>query len=367
MTSVQAAVATGAHMPFEVRELELDALRPDEVRVRMVASGVCHTDAITRDGYAPIQMPAVLGHEGAGVVDAVGDAVSTVAPGDHVVLSFAHCGVCAQCRQGRPAYCSDLFGRNFAGARPDGSRAFSNNGTAVSSHFFGQSSFASMSNVAERSVVKVRDDVPLELLGPLGCGIQTGAGAVLNALDPPAGSSLAVFGVGAVGSAAMLGGLVAGCTTVIAVDVVDSRLDLARELGATHAVNAAKEDPVEAITAITAGGLDYAVETSAVPSVLRQAADALGVGGTVALVGAQPADAETTFNTGATLLKGWSFRTVIEGDAVPQLFIPQMIDLWQAGRFPFDALVGAYDLDDVNRAFLDSEQGRTIKPVLRFA
>jgi aryl-alcohol dehydrogenase len=364
---VTAAVAPSKGAPLEIRELELAPLRPDEVRVKMVASGVCHTDAIVRDQLYPTPLPAVLGHEGAGIVTEVGSMVASVAVGDKVVLSPNSCGHCRHCLTGHPSYCVEMYDRNFGGRRPDGTTAFSEKGKAVSSTFFGQSSFSSYADVAMRSVVKVEPDAPLELLGPLGCGLQTGAGGVLNVLQPVPGSSFVVFGSGAVGLAGLLAAKVAGCTTLIAVDLVPSRLALAKELGATHVIDSSKEDPVAAIRELTDGGADSILETTAVPAVLRQAAESLAIRGTVALVGAAAPGKEVTFEIGESLTRGWNFRTVIEGDAVSQVFIPQLIALWKQGRFPFDKLVGFYALEDINQAFADSASGKTIKPIIRFA
>ncbi|PWI05738.1 alcohol dehydrogenase [Streptomyces sp. NWU339] len=365
--NVTAAVARGESKPLTIEELELDDLRPGEVRVRMVATGVCHTDAIVRDQVYPTPLPAVLGHEGSGVVEAVGSAVTTVVPGDHVVLSAASCGVCAQCMSGNPTYCENAYEQCFGGRRSDGTTSLSSNGEQVSSHFFGQSSFATHANVVERSVVKVPADVPLEKLGPLGCGLQTGAGAVLNELQPAAGTSLVVFGAGAVGSAAVMAAKVAGCTTIVAVDLHDSRLDLARRIGATHTVNSGSADVVSELKRITGGkGVDYVVDTTAVPALLTQALDALAIRGTIVLVGAAAAGTTVPFEIGESLLKGWTFKTVIEGSAVPQVFIPRLVELWQQGRFPFDELVQTYELKEINEAFADSASGAAVKPVVVF-
>jgi aryl-alcohol dehydrogenase len=366
-TTVTAAVARSTSAPFTVEELDLDDPRPDEVRVRMVATGVCHTDAIVRDSIYPTPLPAVLGHEGAGIVEAVGAEITTVTVGDHVVLSAAYCGHCKKCRSGRMAYCENLFAEDFGGRRRDGTTSLSSAGTVVSSHFFGQSSFATYANVVESSVVKVDSDAPLETLAPLGCGLQTGAGAVLNDLRPPAGSSLVVFGTGAVGSAAIMAARVAGCTTIVAVDLHDSRLELAQEIGATHTINSRDLDVVDELHKITEGnGVDYAIDTTAVPTVLEQAAETLGIGGTLALVGAAAPGTTVNFEIGASLVKGWTFKTIIQGSSVPQLFIPRLVTLWKQGRFPLDKLIRTYDLADINTAFADSANGSVIKPVLVF-
>lgn len=367
MVTVTAAVARERGAPLVREELELDDLRPDEVRVRMVATGVCHTDAVVRDGVLPTPLPAVLGHEGAGVVEATGDRVTSVAPGDHVVLSAAYCRHCARCRAGETAYCENLFAQDFGGAREDGSTALSKDGERISSHFFGQSSFATLANVSESSVVRIDPEVPLETMAPLGCGLQTGAGAVLAELRPPAGSSFAVVGAGAVGLAAVMAAALAGCTTIVAVDRHPSRLELARRLGATHVVDTGGgADLTAELVRITGGGADAILDTTAVPALLSAAARALAIRGTLALVGAAAPGTEVPFEIGESLQKGWTFRTIIEGGVVPQDFIPRLVTLWKQGRFPFDAMVRTYRLDQINDAFADSASGAVIKPVVVF-
>jgi aryl-alcohol dehydrogenase len=364
---ITAAVAREHGQPLTVEELELDDLQQNEVRVRMVSVGICHTDAVVRDGIYPTPLPAVLGHEGAGVVEEVGSSVRSVVPGDHVVLGAAYCGYCRRCRSGEMAYCENLFAEDFGGRRRDGSTSLKNEGEVISSHFFGQSAFATYANVVEESVIKVDKDVPLEHLGPLGCGFNTGAGTVLNELQPPAGSSLLVFGTGAVGSAAIMAAAVAGCTTIIAIDLFPSRLELAKELGATHTINSKEEDVAARITEITDGrGVDFAVDTTARSELLRTAADALGVRGTLALVGAAKPGTEVSFEIGGSLVKGWTFKTVVQGSSVPQVFIPHLISLWREGKFPFEKLIGEFTLDHINDGFEASRDGSVIKPVIVF-
>lgn len=364
--TIAAAVARIQGEPLTIEDLELDDLRVNEVRVRMVASGICHADAIVRDGIIPTPLPAVLGHEGAGVVEAVGEAVTTVGVGDHVVLCAAYCGTCNRCRAGEMAYCENLFAADFGGCRPDGSTAFTGEGGPVSSHFFGQSSFASYSNVVEECLVKLDPDVPLDLVAPLGCGLQTGAGTVLNELAPQIGSTLVVMGTGAVGAGAIMAGRIAGCRKVIAVDIHDSRLKLAMDIGATDTINTTRDNLVDAVRDLTGGGADFIVDTTAVPQLLEQGAQALGLRGTLALVGAAPAGTTVNFEVGESLVKGWTFKTVLQGSSVPQDFIPRLIDLWRAGQFPFDKLITHYRLEDINEGFEHSADGTTIKPVIRF-
>ena len=362
----KAAVAFTKEQPLSIVEIDLDEPRTGEVRVRMVASGVCHTDAIVRDQWYPTPLPAVLGHEGAGIVDAIGPGVTTVAVGDSVLLSFDHCGQCANCVSGLPSYCVKFFGANFGGRRSDGSSGFSLDGTQISSHFFGQSSFSHFANVAVNSLVRVPSDAPLEILAPLGCGIQTGAGAVLNTLAPDAGSSIVIFGAGAVGLSGLLAAVIARCTTIIAVDVHANRLELATELGATHVVNAATEDVVARIHEITAGGAQYALETTAVPSVFAEMTKSLAVRGHGAIVGAAALGTIAPFDIGSLLPLGIKITMVVEGDSVPSTFIPQLVDLHTKGLFPFDRLVKTYPFDDINLAFDDSARGVTLKPIVVF-
>jgi aryl-alcohol dehydrogenase len=234
----------------------------------------------------------------------------------------------------------------------------------VSASFFGQSSFATYALSYERNTVKVRKDAPLELLGPLGCGIQTGAGAVLNALNPPAGTAIAIFGAGAVGLSAVMAAVVAGCTTIIAVDVKENRLELAKELGATHVINAAKCNPVEEIQKIVPGGLPYVLETSGLPSVLEQAISSSRIGGEIGVVGAPPMGTTIPLDINF-LLFNRKLRGIIEGEAISDIFIPRLIDLYLNGKFPFDKLIKFYPFDQINQAAEDSEKGVTLKPVLR--
>ncbi|MGH9718958.1 MAG: NAD(P)-dependent alcohol dehydrogenase, partial [Bryobacteraceae bacterium] len=236
---------------------------------------------------------------------------------------------------------------------------------AIHDHFFGQSSFGTYALANERNAVKVPRNAPLEILGPLGCGIQTGAGAVMNALKVRPGSSFVAFGAGAVGLSAVMAARIAGATTIIAADVVPARLETAKKLGATHVVNSKETDPVEAIREITGGGVDFSLEATGRPAVLRQAIDALAALGTCGIVGAAPLGAEASFDINNVMLPGKRIRGILEGESVPDLFIPQLVELHAQGRFPFDKLVKFYSLDQINQAAEDSEKGGTIKPVIR--
>jgi aryl-alcohol dehydrogenase len=363
---ITAAVVREKSKPFTVEELELEEPREDEVLVRLVGTGVCHTDLVVRDQYYPVPLPSVLGHEGAGIVEKVGQKVSKVKPGDHVVLSYMSCGRCVNCREGKLGYCYALFGYNFGGARPDGSTTLSKDGEVIHGSFFGQSSFATYALASERNTVKVRDDVPLNILGPLGCGIQTGAGAVINSLAPHAGSSIAVFGTGSVGLSAIMAARAVGCTTIIGIDIRPGRLEIARELGATHVINGSEGDTVKKIQEITGTGVNYSLETTALPAILRQAVDCLTLTGVCGLIGAAPLGTEVALDMNSILF-GRTLRGVIEGDSIPDIFIPQLIELYVQGRFPFDKLIKFYKLEEINDAARDSEAGTVLKPVLTFA
>lgn len=362
---IKAAVVRDTSAPFVVETLTLDEPRADEILVRIVGAGVCHTDMVVRDQGYPVPLPLVLGHEGSGVVERVGANVKTLQPGDHVVLSYANCGHCTNCLSGAPGYCESFYDQNFGGQRTDGSTPYKDaEGHAVCGCFFNQSSFGTHALVSERNAIKIPKDVPLELMGPLGCGIQTGAGAIMNALKPGVGSSIAVFGTGSVGLSAIMAAKAVGCTQIIAVDMNDARLELAEELGATHVINPASTNTLDKIREISGGGVQFSLECTSHPKVLRQAVDCLRIPGVCGLVGAAPLGTEVSLDMN-TVLFGRTLRGIIEGDSVPKVFIPQLIELWRAGRFPFDRLVKYYALEDINQAVADSESGVVLKPILK--
>jgi aryl-alcohol dehydrogenase len=369
-----AAVVEKAGAPFELREVELDGPRAGEVLVRMVASAICHTDLAVRDGAVPFPFPGVLGHEGAGVVEAVGEGVTHVQPGDAIVLSFASCGACPTCSTGHPAMCKRSYPLRWAGARPDGSTTMtapaSDGGTAASpvhGSFFGQSSFAAHAVVAARCAVPVAGDVALEHLAPLGCGVQTGAGAVLNVVRPEPGSTLVVTGVGAVGLSAVMAAALTPAVRIIAVDVLPERLALARELGATDTIDGREVDLVALLAEMTGGlGVDAVVETSGVVSVLHQAIRAVTSGGTVAVVGAPAMGTKLEIEVTAIISGARRIIGVVEGDSDPPRFIPTLIGLHRQGRFPLERLIRTYPFAEIETAAADAHGGRTIKPVLTF-
>ncbi|MCP3392383.1 NAD(P)-dependent alcohol dehydrogenase [Bradyrhizobium sp. CCGB12] len=362
---IRAAVARETGAPLKLETIELEPPRPDEILVKVKATGVCHTDLVVRDGMLPTPLPVVLGHEGAGIVEAVGDAITKVKPGDHVVMTFNCCGGCPSCKDHAASYCHEFFPRNFFAARADGSSALSANGARINGNFFGQSSFATHALCHEINVVEVTSEVPLELLGPLACGIQTGAGAVMNALKVAAGKSFAVFGSGSVGLSALMAAGVVGATTIIAVDINPVRLEIARTLGATHVIDPRQTNPVEAIMQITGSGLNFALDTTGLPAVIRNAVESLGPRGTCGILGASGPDEEIVLNETHFMSGGRRLIGIVEGDSDPAVFIPELIDLYRSGRFPFDKLVKFYTLDEINTAIFDSETGAVIKPIVR--
>ena len=346
---------------FVFEEVELQEPKEDEVLIKIVASGICHTDAAVREQFIPVPLPAVLGHEGAGIVEKVGSNVKTIQPGDHVVLSFSSCGHCDNCVSGHPSNCERLNEFNFGGIMNDGTKRISKNGKEFSV-FFGQSSFATYAVAHVRNVVKIDKDVDLRKMAPLGCGIQTGSGTIFNALKPEFGSSIAIYGAGTVGMSAIMAAKIIGCSTIIAVDVHDHRLELAKELGATHVINGSKVDTLEEVRKITGSGTHYAMDSTGVPSVIRQALAGLKSRGVLAIVGAT---GDLTINVQQELMgDGKSMIGVIEGDAIPQLFIPKLVDFYKKGRFPFDKLINFYKFEDLEKAFEESLAGKCIKPVV---
>ena len=360
---IEAAVCReGSAWPV-IETLELDEPRPGEVLVRVAACGICHTDL--RFASRPGPRPIVLGHEGAGVVERVGDGVETIAPGDEVLMSYGWCGACAPCRSHAKAYCLNSMPLNFSGLRADGSSPLSKAGAPVFGAFFGQSSFASHAICQAHTLVKAPADLPLELLAPLGCGVQTGAGAVLNSLNVQPEQSLAVFGTGPVGLSAIMAGKVAGADPIIAVDVNPARLALARELGATETIDPSAADPIGAILELTGAGVDFVLNTTDLPEVFLQGLASLAPKGTFGFV-TMPR-AELKLDLAPIFLGGRRIQGIVQGDSEPDAFIPRLIDLYRQGRFPLDRLISVYPFEAIADAMHDSEAGRAIKPVLRMA
>ncbi len=360
---IEAAVCReGSPVPV-IETLDLEDPRPGEVRVRLVATGVCHTD-LRVAGRAGGPRPIVLGHEGAGVVEKVGEGVSGFPPGQKVLMSYAFCGACVSCRRHARAYCLQNGPRNFGGLRADGTSPLSKDGQPVFGVFFGQSSFATHAVCAADQLIAAPDDLPLEMLAPLGCGVQTGAGAVLNSLKVGAGQTLAVFGTGSVGLSAVMAARAAGAAQIIAVDLNPARLRLAFELGATEAIDPSRTDPVAAVIELTGAGADFVLNTTDVPQVYLQGIACLGPQGTFGFVTGSSAPLEVDLSP--ILLGGRRIQGIVQGDSEPQSFIPSLIALHREGRFPLERLVTAYPFKDIAAAMHASETGAAIKPVLIF-
>jgi aryl-alcohol dehydrogenase len=366
--AITAAVAEGADKPFRLTTLDLDEPAAGEILVRLVAVGLCHTDLAARDGDMPIEAPVVLGHEGAGVVEAVGSNVTKVRVGDHVVMTFDSCGVCPTCEKGFPAYCHQFAPMNFACRRADGTTGLRDDSKPIFRGFFGQSSFASFAISHERNTVTVPSHLPLAKLAPLACGVQTGAGAVINSLSVSRGSSIAVLGTGTVGLSALLAAVAVGCEGIVAVDVLESRLAMATSLGATGTVLAKSgRNLTEALRALRPAGFDFIIDTTARPDTISQAILSLAPHGSLALIGVpRPGHDELHASMLAVMAQGLTIRGVVEGDSVPDTFIPYLAGLYADGRFPFDRLISEYDFSDINQAVADQAAGLVVKPVLLF-
>jgi aryl-alcohol dehydrogenase len=360
---MRSAILRDRGAPLSIEDVEPTALRPDEVLVKLASVGVCHTDLAPIDGAVPVPLPAVLGHEGAGIVEAIGESVSALAVGDHVVLSFDSCRQCPACSANHPAYCERFAPLNYLGVRLDGSTTLRQRDNDVHGSWFGQSSFGTHAVASVRNAVKVDKSLPMTLLGPLGCGLLTGAGTVLNVLKPAPGQSIGIWGTGTVGLAALMAAKVVGCDPIVAVDPNPDRLELATELGATHVENPTESADLVATIIELTGGLDFTVEAVGAGPVVRQALESLRSPGACATLGLQGLTNDITIDQGH-LLFGRTLTGVIEGDADAHTLIPQLIELWRDGRFPFDKLTSTYPLEKINDAINDLRSGRVLKPVL---
>jgi aryl-alcohol dehydrogenase len=364
---IQAAVAWEAGATLSIEEFDLDEPRADEILVKVEAVGVCHTDDYARLGRLPVVYPIILGHEGAGTVERTGRDVSKVRPGDRVLFTPDYCGRCQQCVLGLTPYCDEVVAVTFTGTRADGSPRAYQDGRPVRAAFFGQSSFATRALVTERNIVPVAADAPLHYLAGFTCGVQTGAGAILNAMPVNSDSRVAVWGAGAVGLAAVMAAKASGAAEIIALDRVASRLALAAELGATATVDTSGQELPEvaaAVRKLAGRGVDVALDTTGNPAVILAAVQSLATHGTASVI--TSSGAPVTLPPGDLLLKGRQLRGTMGGHINPTVFIPRLLDLHAQGRFPVDRLVRNYPFAELNTAIADSLSGATIKPVLTF-
>ena len=361
-----AAVMPERHGRWSLETIDVAEPGPHEVLVRVVASGICQTDVHARDGFFPIPCPAVFGHEGAGVIERVGSAVTSLAPGDHVIMANPSCGQCEDCRAGYETYCSNAPQLKQSGYRADGkSLSFSRGSEPIYGSFFQQSSFSSLTLATERNTIRVPKDAPLDVLAAFPCGVNTGAGAVLNVLRPEPGDSYVAFGTGTVGFAGMLAAKLRGCDPIIAVDLFEERLALARALGATHTVNAKHPDLVAEVKRLAGGrGARFCLEAAGFPEALRPAVDVLAPRGTACLVGSARPGVEVSLEM-KTIQQGRIVRGCVQGESDVKSFLPQLIELFLAGKLPIDRLVQHYPHAAINEAVADMLSGRTIKAVLR--
>lgn len=363
---IKAVIASETDKVFSYEEVEIDDPRDDEIRVKIKAVGLCHTDVIARDGMYELGRDAVLGHEGAGIVEKVGKNVTKIKPGDRVAISFRSCGTCRRCEQDNSAYCTDFVGLNISGKRKDETSALRQGENELASNFFGQSSFASHAITYEANVVTVPDDIPFEIAAPLGCGVQTGAGTVLRSLNCEAGSSIIVTGCGTVGLSAIMGAKIAGCAQIIAIEPVAARRDIALSLGATHVIDPYEHEDFEAaIREIIPAGVDYAVDTTGRRLTLENLTRCFTTDGVLALVGMPKSlDDDVQFAGIQFLASGLTVKGIIEGGSHPETFIPQLMEYYKRGQLPLDELIKTYALSDINEAIHEQHAGTCVKPVL---
>ena len=364
----KAAILFEAGQKLEIREVEVQDPGPGEVRIKMVAGGVCHSDLHVMKGHLGAPLPAILGHEGAGVVADIGVGVTSVQPGDHVIPIWRlSCGECEYCTGGRPALCAAGTEIRWSGRLLDGSSRFSLDGEEIK-HFAGVSSFSNYTVLHEKAVLKIPDDLPLDRAAILGCAVITGVGAVINAARVKPGSTVAVFGTGGVGLNVVQGAVLAGAKKIIAVDLLESRLEHARLFGATHAVNGSKEDPVERVRALTGGkGTDYAFEVIGLPETMRQAYDSLAKRGIAVVIGVTPTTAEVSVPSLSLVFEERTLTGSVYGSAAPRTDIPRLIDLYRASKIKLDELLThTYPLEQINEAYEALERGDTVRSVVTF-
>lgn len=360
-TTIRAAVLHEFGRPLVVEELELDPPKQGEVLVRMAASGVCHSDLHVVQGIHPTELPVVLGHEGAGVVEEVGAGVAGLEVGDHVLLTWLpYCGHCRQCARGWPNRCENTAW--YDATLEDGTCRFHSNGSRI--HHYNTSSFAERSVVPARTAIKVDPSLPLTELALMGCAVMTGVGAALNTACVRPGDSVAVIGCGGVGLNVIQGARIAGAAPIVAVDLVDEKLELAREMGATAAVNAGEGDTVGTVRELVPGGVDHAFEALGRPETIETALALTGRGGQTILIGMAPPDARIGLDALTMTLEERCVRGCWYGSCVPLRDIPLLIELYRSSRLQLEPLITTCGLDDVNDAFARMEAGETARSVI---
>ncbi len=361
---MKAAVLYEAGTPLKIEDITLDEPQENEVLIKLEATGVCHTDLHFMKGEMPTPVPVVPGHEGAGVVEKVGPGVTTLQPGDHVILMVAfNCGKCRYCYEGRPTMCVENLPIQMMATLPGGGLRL-HKGDQTIHHLFGLACYAEKVVVHERSAVKVRDDAPLDVVCLLGCGTSTGIGTAINTTKVKAGESIAIFGCGGVGLSAVMGARLAGAE-VIAIDVLDSKLEKAKELGADHIINANNDDPQIKIPEILGGGADYALEFIGNVDVMIKALGCIRAGGLLVVAGMAPLTSILNIMPFEFLI-GKSITGAVQGDIIPQIDIPRYVDLFMEGKLPIDKLITKnYKLDQINEAYEALEKGEIIRSVIK--
>ncbi|KAF7547303.1 hypothetical protein G7046_g9042 [Stylonectria norvegica] len=375
MVSAIAQIIHEIGSPFESQIVELDELQPNEVLVDMKACGICHTDIAVQQGKISFPLPAILGHEGAGVISAVGSKVIDVQVGDHVILSYNYCTRCDSCKHSKPHHCSQAQVMNFGGSRLDGSSTILSESRQISTCFFGQSSFSNPTVAQEASCVKIDKSLPLKVVCALGCGFQTGAGSIYNVVKPLERKirHVAIFGIGGVGCAAIMAANQLATSEsnsssafdIIAVDVNGDRLSLAMELGATHIINSKVEKTQDIVMSLTNNnGLDAVVDCTGIPAVVDEMIDLLGPGGIAVTVGGPPPGTKASVDIFSMLIKCKTYRGYHQSNADSKTFIPWLAELYSEGLFPMEKVQKIYSIDNINQACEDMVQGRVIKPIL---
>ncbi len=362
---IKAVIASPTENSFTYSDVEIDDPKPDEILVKIEAAGLCHTDLLARQGLYQLGGDAVLGHEGAGVVEEIGRDVTKVKVGDRVGISFRSCGTCPKCETQVAAYCREFIPLNIMGSRLDGSSTLKHGKQKLRSNFFGQSSFATHALTYETNVVVLPDDLPFEIAAPLGCGVQTGAGTVLNSLKCEAGSSLVVAGCGIVGLSAVMAGKINGCKTIVAIEPHEARRKMALEVGATHVIDPHEHEDFEAaIRAIVPNGVNYAIDSTGRRQTLENLTRCFTTQGTLAMVGMTNPEDDFACSGMQFLASGLTVKGIIEGDSQPDKFIPELIAYHKAGQLPIDKMIKTYPLEDIDTAVHEHHVGECIKAVL---
>jgi len=364
----RAAILFEVGKKLDLREVEVEPPRSGEVLIKMAAAGICHSDLHVMTGHLDAPLPAILGHEGSGIVAEAGPGVTSLKPGDHVIpLWRLSCSVCEYCSDGRPALCAEGLQIRKTGRLLDGSTRFKLDGMEIK-HFAGVSSFSEYSVVPERAVLKIPDDFPLDRAALLGCGVITGVGAVFHSARVKPGSSVAVFGSGGVGINVIQGAAIAGAEKIIAVDLFPNKLEFAKQFGATHTINAKETNPVETIRALTGGrGVDYAFEVIGLPATIRQAYDTLSKRGMAIVVGVAPTTVEISVPIMTLVFEERVLTGSVYGSSRPLIDIPILINLYRAGKLKLDELLTRrYPFIQINEAYEALERGEGIRSVVTF-